>query len=94
MDITKLVYAVTVADIKSLPEAASKLGVTRQAVSKAIKSLESEMRTKLFNQINGKLFLTNIGIKFISQAKKTLNEYGTLATEFIPQSLNKTCSSR
>lgn len=94
MDISKLLYVTTVADTKNLAEAADRLGVTRQAVSKSIRRLEQEVRAKLFNQVDGQFVPTNIGMNFINHARTIISDYDILTSEFFPQATNRPGPSR
>lgn len=85
VDISKLLYVMTVADTNNLADAAEKLGVTRQAVSKSIKSLEHELGLKIFDNINGQFIPTTVGVDFINHAQTIISEYNILASEFLPR---------
>ena len=85
VDISKLLYVMTVADTNNLADAAEKLGVPRPAVSNSIKSLEHELGLKVFATIHVQFIPTTVGVDFINHAQTIISEYNILASEFLPR---------
>lgn len=86
MELRQLKYFLAVADARSFANAATGLYISRQAVSKAISQLESEMGVELFVRDSGGAFLTPAGVLFydrirsnvmeLDQARSHLQHYG------------------
>jgi len=74
MNINNLKIFISVADEKSITEAANKLYVSQPAISKAIKNLEDELSVKLFqrDKRNG-LIITDVGEKILLLARQLVN---------------------
>lgn len=70
MTLTQLVYAVKIADTKSMNKAASELFVSQPALSGAIRDLEDEIHTKLFIRSNRGIVITTEGEEFLSYARQ------------------------
>jgi DNA-binding transcriptional LysR family regulator len=64
---------VTVAETRTLTEAAARLCLTRSAVSHALKSLETEVGCALFDRTNKSLSLTSRGRQLLPYARKILD---------------------
>ena len=59
----------------SMTEASKKLYITQPSVSQAIKELEEEINSKLFDRIGKKLYLTHEGEIFLIYTRRILNLY-------------------
>ena len=59
----KIIWFLAVSETRSFSRAAEMLGVSQQAVSKAIMKLEEELRLKLFRRTRRSVELTEAGIK-------------------------------
>ena len=70
MTLTQLLYAVTIAETKSMNKAAEKLFVSQPALSGAIKDLEEEIHTELFRRSNRGILVTTEGEAFLSYARQ------------------------
>lgn len=70
MTLTQLTYAVTIADTKSMNQAAAQLYVSQPALSGAIRDLEAELHTELFIRTNRGIVLTTEGEEFLSYARQ------------------------
>lgn len=70
MTLTQLVYAVKIADTKSMNKAATELFVSQPALSGAIRDLEDEIHTKLFIRSNRGIVITTEGEEFLSYARQ------------------------
>lgn len=74
MELRQLKYFLAVADARSFVSAANKLFISRQAVSKAISHLESELNTELFMRDSSGAFLTPAGIMFYDRVRSSVME--------------------
>ncbi len=72
MDIRELRCAVAVADEGSFSGAARYLLITRQAVTKTVRAIESQVGFRLFEQAGQSLALTERGMQFIEAARRTV----------------------
>lgn len=70
MTLTQLVYAVKIADTKSMNKAAAELFVSQPALSGAIRDLEEEIQMKLFIRTNRGIVITAEGEEFLSYARQ------------------------
>ena len=74
MELRQLKYFLTVADTRSFVSAASKLYVSRQAVSKAVGQLEGELGVELFARDSSGAFLTPAGLMFYDRVRSSVKE--------------------
>lgn len=81
MELRQLKYFLAVADAQSFVAAASTLYISRQAVSKSIAQLESELQVELFMRDSGGAYLTPAGIMFYERVRNTVLELDQLQTE-------------
>ncbi|MBS6195797.1 MAG: LysR family transcriptional regulator [Clostridiales bacterium] len=89
MTLTQLLYAVTIADTKSMNKAAEKLFVSQPALSGAIKDLEDEIHTEIFIRNNKGILVTTEGEEFLRYARQ-MAELNTLINErFVEQKAEK-----
>lgn len=72
MNLRQLQLFVTVAEQKSMTEAANQLYMTQPAVSQTIADLETELGVKLFDRVRRSLLLTEPGHIFFAYSKKML----------------------
>ena len=77
MQLSQLMYFVTVAEQGSINKAAEKLFVTQPNLSKAIGNLESELKVRIFDRTNKGVILTEDGKKLYEYARTILNPDGT-----------------
>lgn len=70
MTLTQLVYAVKIADTKSMNKAAAELFVSQPALSGAIRDLEDELHIELFIRTNRGIVITTEGGEFLSYARQ------------------------
>lgn len=78
MTLNELKYVVAVAQEGSFGEAAAACYVSKPTLSVAVKKLEEELGSTLFERRHGGICITEVGEKVIEQAKKVLAEAGTL----------------
>lgn len=81
MELRQLRYFLAVADCRSFVGAASKLYITRQAVSKAVSQLESEVNAELFMRDSNGAFLTPAGVKFYDRIRPLVAEMDQVRQE-------------
>lgn len=81
MDLRQFRYFLSVADTRSFVSAASKLFISRQAISKAISQLESELNVELFMRDSNGAFLTPAGIMFYERVRTLVMELDNLSTD-------------
>lgn len=70
MTLTQLIYAVTVAEKKSMNQAAAELYVSQPALSGAIRDLEEELHIQIFLRSNKGIVITTEGEEFLSYARQ------------------------
>ncbi|MCC8106282.1 MAG: LysR family transcriptional regulator [Clostridiales bacterium] len=70
MTLQQLLYAVTIADMKSMNKAAAALYVSQPALSAAIKDLEDELHIELFIRSNRGIMVTPEGTEFLRYARQ------------------------
>ncbi len=70
MTLVQLIYAVKIADTKSMNKAALELFVSQPALSSAIRDLEEEIHTELFLRTNRGIVITTAGEEFLSYARQ------------------------
>ncbi len=97
MEFTQLNQFKTVAETENITEAAKILGISQPALTKSIKNLEAELNVSLFDRINKKLILNDIGKAVLNCADELLDDLEYMLTdfEFVKNNDNllKICSS-
>lgn len=81
MELRQLRYFLSVADCRSFVSAANKLYITRQAVSKAVSQLETELNVELFMRDSNGAFLTPAGVKFYDRIRSLVAELDQVRSE-------------
>ena len=89
MTLNQLKYAITVANAKSLNEAARILFISQPSLSTAIKELEEEIGIELFRRTNRGISLTPEGEEFIGYARQVTEQYQLLESKYIEKSESK-----
>lgn len=89
MTLTQLKYAITVANAKSLNEAARILFISQPSLSNAIKDLEEEIGIELFRRTNRGISLTPEGEEFIGYARQVTEQYQLLESKYIEKAETK-----
>ena len=74
MTLTELQYIVVVAQERHFGRAAERVFVTQPALSLAIKKLEEELGTIIFERRQGQIALTPLGEQLVHQAQRVLEE--------------------
>lgn len=75
------IYIIEVAKYGSILQAADQLHLTPSALSKAIKRIEDELGTPLFDRVGKHLVPTNFGIEYVERAKRLAAYQKQLETE-------------
>ena len=83
MTLTQLKYAITVANAKSLNEAARNLFISQPSLSTAVKELEEEIGIELFRRTNRGISVTPEGEEFIGYARQVVEQYRLLESKYI-----------
>lgn len=86
MTITQLKYVITVAEAKSMNEAAKQLFISQPSLSSAIKELEDEIGTEVFRRSNKGVFTTPEGEEFIGYARQVVEQYQLIEIKYIDKS--------
>lgn len=81
MDILQLTYFKKIAELENVSKAASELMVAQPALSKVIRTLETELDTKLFDRVGKKIYLNNNGRILLKHTNKILNHLEQLKAE-------------
>ena len=74
MELQQLRYAVAIAEEQSFTRAAERCFVVQSALSRQIKSLESELGVRLFARTSRKVEVTPAGEAFVEQARLCLRQ--------------------
>lgn len=81
MELRQLRYFLSVADTRSFVSAANKLFISRQAISKAISQLESELQVELFMRDSNGAFLTPAGVLFYERVRVLVTEADNICAD-------------
>lgn len=77
----ELLYVKTIADERSISQAAKKLFIAQPSLSQSLQRIEDNLGTQLFNRTTGKLTLTYAGERYYQVACQILKIYDDLETE-------------
>lgn len=83
MTLTQLRYVITIAEEKSMNEAAKTLFIAQPSLSAAIKEVEEEIGITIFKRSNKGVIVTPQGEEFIGYARQVVEQYGLLETKYI-----------
>lgn len=83
MTLTQLKYAITVANAKSMNEAARILFISQPSLSAAIKDLEDETGIELFRRTNRGISVTPEGEEFIGYARQVVEQYQLIESKYV-----------
>lgn len=75
MKLSTLEYFITLSESKSINEAARKLFISQPSLTKALKLLEDEIGTQLFQRSSAGIVLTPAGKKMLPEAKQVVEYY-------------------
>ena len=74
MTLLQLRYAITVADSRSMNQAAQKLFISQPSLSSAIRELEDEVGIEIFRRTNRGIQVTPDGEEFLQYARRIIRE--------------------
>lgn len=83
MTLTQLKYVITVAEAKSMNEAAKQLFISQPSLSSAIKELETEVGIEVFRRSNKGVSVTSEGEEFVGYARQVVEQYHLIETKYI-----------
>ncbi|TYL49256.1 hydrogen peroxide-inducible genes activator [Marinomonas sp. IMCC 4694] len=78
MTLTELKYIVMLADEKHFGRAADRCHVSQPTLSVAVKKLEEELGTAIFERSKSSVYITPLGEQIIAQAKRVLDQANTI----------------
>jgi DNA-binding transcriptional LysR family regulator len=83
MTLTQMLYAVKIAETKSMNKAATELFVTQPALSSTIRDLEEEIHTRIFIRTSKGIVITTEGEDFLSYARQMLELNNMMEERFV-----------
>lgn len=83
MTLTQLKYAISLANAKSMNEAAHSLFISQPSLSAAIKDLEEELEIEIFIRTNKGIIMTADGEEFIGYARQVVEQYQLIESKYI-----------
>ncbi len=83
MTIQQLRYAVAVANVNSINEAAKKLYISQPSLSSAIKELEDEINIAIFARNNKGVTVTSEGEEFLGYARQILSQVELMEEKYL-----------
>ena len=89
MTLVQLVYAVKIADTKSMNKAAAELFVSQPALSGAIRDLEEELHIELFIRTNRGIVVTSEGEEFLSYARQMVELNKMISERYVEHKQTK-----
>ena len=89
MTILQLKYVLVAASSSSMREAASKLYISKPALSSTIRELEEELSIIIFNRTNKGISLTEAGNEFLSYAKQAVGQYELIEDRYLEKDKEK-----
>lgn len=89
MTLTQLRYVITVANAKSMNEAARTLFISQPSLSTAVKELEEEIGVEIFRRTNRGISVTPAGEEFIGYARQVVEQYALIESKYIAKENTK-----
>lgn len=83
MTINQLNYVITVADSRSMNEAAKTLFISQPSLSAAIRELETEIGIEIFRRNNRGVSVTPEGMEFLGYARQVVEQYELIQTRYV-----------
>ena len=83
MTLTQLRYVITVAEAKSMNEAARQLFISQPSLSAAMKDLEEEIGIEIFRRSNKGIAVTPAGEEFVGYARQVVEQYRLIETKYV-----------
>ena len=82
MTLQQLRYAVMVAEMGTITEAADKLYISQPSLTNAIRELEKEMNIQIFNRTNKGISISKEGEDFLGYARQVLEQAAILEDKY------------
>lgn len=82
MKLQQLKYVITIADTRSMNEAAKQLFIAQPSLSGAVKEIEKELGFEIFVRTNRGVEITKEGAEFIAYAKQVMEQVDNLERRF------------
>ena len=89
MTILQLKYAITIANVSSMRQAANKLFISQPALSSSIRELEEELGIHIFERTTKGIIVTEEGKEFLEYAKQAVSQYAILEDRYLSEDKNK-----
>ena len=80
MKLQQLKYVITIADTRSMNEAAKQLFIAQPSLSGAVKEIEKELGFDIFVRTNRGVEITKEGAEFIAYAKQVMEQVENFKT--------------
>lgn len=90
MTIQQLRYAITIAELGSITEAAKALYITQPSLSTAIKELEKEVGVQIFTRNRSGISITTEGMEFLGYARQVLEPMQMLIDHYVENAPKRT----
>ena len=74
MTLSQIQTFIVVSQTLNFTLAAQELGITQPAISTQIQLLEEELKTKLFNRVGRRVYLSQSGLLFLEHARQVLEK--------------------
>lgn len=82
MTLQQILYAITIAETKSMNKAAEKLFISQPSLTGAVKELEKETGIKIFLRGGKGVSVTNDGEEFLTYARQVYNQFELLLEKY------------
>lgn len=89
MTLQQLKYIITLADCRSMNEAAKSLFISQPSLSESIKELEAEVGVTIFNRTNRGITVTPEGEEFLGYARQVAQQYQLLEDRYVSKKNTK-----
>lgn len=86
MTLNQLNYVITVADCRSMNEAARSLFISQPSLSAAVKELEREIGIEIFRRNNRGISVTPEGKEFLGYARQVVEQYELIQNRYVDKS--------
>lgn len=83
MTLNQLHYVITVADCRSMNEAAKHLFISQPSLSAAVKELETEIGIEIFKRNNRGISVTPKGAEFLGYARQVVEQYELVQSRYV-----------
>lgn len=83
MTLNQLIYAIMVADMKSMNQAAGSLFISQPSLSAAVKELENEIGIEIFKRSSRGVSVTPEGMEFLGYARQVVEQYQLVESRYV-----------